>query len=63
MSSEPAAKPDRPRLRLPQFAGERGVGGVYLGELCHGGVLTEIYADFDSEGHLVALHPHDIGSC
>jgi hypothetical protein len=29
----------------------------------HNHVLTEVYADFDGEGHLVELHTHDIGSC
>jgi hypothetical protein len=59
-----AAKKDRPRLRLPMPASDQGgIGGVYLGDLCHGHVLTEVYADFDSEGHLVALHSHDVGSC
>lgn len=57
------AKPERPKLRLPVMANEGGVGGVYLGDLCHGGVLTQVYADFDSEGHLVELHSYDIGSC
>ena len=45
------------------MANEGGVGGVYLGDLCHGGVLTQVYADFDGEGHLVELHSYDVGSC
>lgn len=40
-----------------------GIGGVHLGTMCHNHVLTDVYADFDGEGHLVALHPHDVGSC
>ena len=40
-----------------------GVGGHLLGPVCHNHVLTEVYADFDGEGHLVAMHTHDIGSC
>ncbi len=40
-----------------------GIGGVHLGTMCHAHIMTEVYADFDSEGHLVALHSHDIGSC
>jgi hypothetical protein len=59
-----AAKKDRPKLRLPMLASDQGgIGGVHLGDLCHGHVLTEVYADFDGEGHLIALHSHDIGSC
>jgi hypothetical protein len=66
--------PAKPQLRFPGIVNrtdgdmsaalrEGGVGGVLLGETCHGHVLTEVYADFDGEGHLVALHTHDIGSC
>ena len=40
-----------------------GVGGHLLGPVCHNHVLTEVYADFDGEGHLVGMHTHDIGSC
>ena len=62
---------EAPRLRIPWFARPAGasddesggVGGVKLGTTCHNHVLTEVYADFDGEGHLVALHTHDIGSC
>ena len=44
--------------------GDRGgVGGHLLGPVCHNHVLTEVYADFDGEGHLVGMHTHDIGSC
>jgi hypothetical protein len=57
-------KQERPKLRFPMMANsEGGIGGVHLGDVCHNHVLTEIYADFDGEGHLVALHTHDIGSC
>ena len=65
MSTEIAdVKQERPKLRLPMLESNRGgIGGVYLGNLCHGGVLAEVFADFDGEGHLVALHSHDIGSC
>ena len=59
-----------PRLRFPGLAAREGeasdaggIGGVHLGTMCHNHVLTEVYADFDGEGHLVALHPHDVGSC
>ncbi len=71
MSDETNSKP---QLRFPGIVNridgdlsaamrEGGVGGVHLGDVCHGHVMTEVYADFDGEGHLVALHTHDIGSC
>ena len=53
----------RPLLRFPGLAAANGVGGVLLGQMCHNGVLTEVYADFDGEGHIVGLHSHDVGSC
>ncbi|TCO28077.1 hypothetical protein EV652_10659 [Kribbella steppae] len=59
-----AVKQERPKLRFPMMANDQGgIGGVHLGDVCHNHVLTEVYADFDGEGHLVQLHTHDIGSC
>lgn len=72
MSDTPAIDQpgEAPVLRIPWFArpagtedDRGGIGGVKLGTTCHHHVLTEVYADFDGEGHLVALHTHDIGSC
>ncbi len=40
-----------------------GIGGHLLGQVCHNHVLTEVYADFDGEGHLAVIHTHDVGSC
>ena len=40
-----------------------GIGGHLLGQVCHNHVLTEVYADFDGEGHLADMHTHDVGSC
>ena len=40
-----------------------GIGGHLLGQVCHNHVLTEVYADFDGEGHLAGMHTHDVGSC
>ncbi|WP_248242298.1 hypothetical protein [Microbacterium kunmingense] len=40
-----------------------GIGGHLLGQVCHNHVLTEVYSDFDGEGHLAGMHTHDVGSC